>query len=189
MFPSATSAPPRRGVLARVQRADDRTLDWMSTARHGVAGPVLSVVARVTDLLGPAVAASGWLMARGTPRDRAAIRQGWRAMALAAVAESAIVKPATSRGRPDVQRLPVAQRRSSSPSTSAFPSGHVGGMTAFSVAVGRPLHGLRPWLAASTVMAAYARVYTGRHYLSDVLVGIALGAAAGALVSHAPSSA
>lgn len=183
-----SSAPtPLRRLLAGVQRADDRTLDWMSDAHHGLMGRVLNGAARVTDLLGPVVAASGWLMVRGTSKDRAGIRRGWRAMALTTVAESAFVKPATSRGRPDARRLPVHQRRSASPSTSAFPSGHVGGMTAFSVALGRRVPGLRPWLAITTVLAAYARVYTGRHYLSDVLVGTGIGAVTGALVNPAPS--
>lgn len=186
MCPPAAPATLRR-VLADVRRADDRTLEWMSGARHGFVGPVLGVVARGTDLLGPAVTASGWLMARGKPRERAAIRRGWRALTLATVAESGVVKPATSRGRPDAERLPVAQRRSATPSTSAFPSGHVGALTAFSVTVSHDIPGLGPWLSVGTVVAAYARVYTGRHYLSDVVVGIAIGAVVGTLVARAPS--
>lgn len=171
-----------RRPLTAVRRTDDQTLRWMSRARHGPLGPVLAALARATDVLAPVAAVSGWFLARGTRAQRAAIQRGWRAMAVAAAAESAVVKPATGRGRPDVERLPAAQRRTSSPSTSAFPSGHVGAVTAFSVAVGRDIPGLVPWLVVSTVMAAYARVYTGRHYLSDVLVGTALGAAAGVLV-------
>lgn len=165
-------APPTvprrlRRVVPGIRRADDRALDWVSTTPHGPVRPVLGVVARATDLRGPVVPTSIWYVTRGTPEGRAAIGQGWRAMTLTAVAES-VVKPMTDRGRPAAGRLSAAQRRSASPSTSAFPSGHLGGLTAFAVAVSRGVARLRPWLTASTVGTAYARVYTGRHYLSDV---------------------
>lgn len=178
-----------RRALAAVRHVDDRTLDWVSTTSHGPVGRVLGVVARATDLLAPVVAVSGWFMVRGSHEERSAITRGWRAIAVAAATESLAVKPAARRGRPDVERLPMAQRRAAAPSTSAFPSGHLGALTAFSVAAGHGIHRLRPWLAASTAAAAYSRVYTGRHYLSDVLVGTGLGAVAGALVSRTPSSA
>lgn len=187
-MPRPTARTGLRRLLTLVRDVDDRTLDWVSTTRHGPIGRALGVVARATDLLGPVVAVSGWFMARGSPGERAAITRGWRALAVTAATESLVVKPLASRGRPDAARLPAAQRRTASPSTSAFPSGHLGAVTAFSVAAGDGIHRLRPWLAASTVAAAYSRVYTGRHYLSDVLVGTGLGVVAGALASRTSSS-
>lgn len=118
------------------------------------------------------------------------MHRAWVAMGLAAVAESVVAR-VTRRGRPDVRRLPRGQRRSASPSSSAFPSGHVGAMAAFSVVTGREAPGLRPWLATGTAVAAYARLFTGRHYLSDVVAGSVIGAAVGALFQgqHVPTRA
>jgi membrane-associated phospholipid phosphatase len=52
---------------------------------------------------------------------------------------------------------------------------------AFTVAAGPDVPRLRPALASIALAAAYAHVYTGRHYPSDAVVGMVLGAAAGGL--------
>jgi len=68
------------------------------------------------------------------------------------------------------------------PDQFSFPSGH--SMTAFSIAV--PLIGFYPSLEAGLLFCALSiavsRILLGLHFLSDVLVGSALGASLGYLV-------
>lgn len=164
---------------------DDRTLRWMARTDHGPLRPVLRTTARASDVLMPHAAVSLWVMAEGNPDERAAILRGWAAMIVASLIQDT-VKPMIGRGRPDAQRLPPEQRRKRSPSSSAFPSGHVAATTAFAIATGRDAPRFRSWFAVSTVVIAYSRVYTGRHYLSDVLVGTAIGAVADRLSRRLP---
>lgn len=175
--------------MAAVQRADERTLAWLSDVDHGRLRPVVGAIALGSDKLASLGLVSLWLAARGTPQDRAAVVRGGVAAASAAAIEAGVVKPLTDRQRPDPRRLPRGQRRASSPSTSAFPSGHVGAVTAYAVATGLGVPRSRPWLAVTTAMVAYARLYTGRHYLSDVVVGSTVGVAVGALVARLPLAA
>jgi pimeloyl-ACP methyl ester carboxylesterase/membrane-associated phospholipid phosphatase len=186
---------PRREHLEQVaiavQAGDDRAMRWIATVDHGRVRPALVAAARAGDVLAPVVAASLWVVIDGTPDERAAVLWGWAVMAVAATIENGLVKPAVERGRPDAQRLPPGQRRSSPPSTSSLPAGHTGSVAAFSVATGRNVPRLRGWLAASTILLAYSHVYTGRHYLSDVVIGAAMGATVGGLCrrpSHGPAA-
>jgi membrane-associated phospholipid phosphatase len=176
----------RRGLPDAVQRVDERTLTWLSDVDHGPLRPVIHAIALSSDKLASVGLASLWFGIRGTRHDRAAVVRGGVAAASAAVIEAGVVKPLIHRGRPDPQRLPPSQRRAASPSTSAFPSGHAGAVSAYAVATGLGVPRLRPWLAVTTAVVAYARLYTGRHYLSDVAVGSAVGVAVGALVSRLP---
>jgi membrane-associated phospholipid phosphatase len=175
------------GVVATVQRVDERTLRWLSEVDQGPLRPVMHGVALATDKLASVGLVSLGLGIRGTAQDRAAIVRGAVAAATAAAIEAGIAKPLIDRGRPDPRRLPRDQRRSASPATSAFPSGHAGAVAAYAVATGSGVPKLRPLLAATTVLVAYARLYTGRHYLSDVAVGSAVGVAVGALVGRTRS--
>lgn len=72
-------------------------------------------------------------------------------------------------------------------SRAGFPSAHavvMGAITGFMVclAPGDPLWALMGMIALST---AWARVYVGAHFPSDVLVGLALGVSVGTLASRA----
>lgn len=174
--------------LSVSRELDHRVLDWLADTDHGPLRPLLSATARGADVLAPWVAASLWMLARERGGSRRRLLRAWSATALAALLEDAVVKPATDRGRPDPGRLPPAQRRETAPSTSAFPSGHVGAGVAFAVATPTDVPALRAALALTAAVVAYARVYTGRHYLSDALVGVAMGAAAGWLVRPRGSS-
>ena len=63
------------------------------------------------------------------------------------------------------------------PGTGAMPSGHAAGAFAAAVAVGLVHPRLRWPLIALAALIALSRVWLGVHYLSDVLVGAALGGA------------
>jgi undecaprenyl-diphosphatase len=68
------------------------------------------------------------------------------------------------------------------PDRFSFPSGHT--ITAFAIAVSLGLYypALLVGLVFCALSVAASRVILGLHYLSDVLVGIVIGAAIGAIV-------
>jgi membrane-associated phospholipid phosphatase len=168
-------------LVRRVQRGDDRALDLIARVDHGPLRPMLRLTARAGDLLLPWAGVSVALLADGSRRSRRTVGRGWAGAVAAAALDNAIVKPMTGRSRPDPDRLPLRERRDTSPLTSAFASGHTAAATAFAVAVGRERPALQWWLAATAAAVGYSLVYTGRHYASDAVIGAGIGAAAGAL--------
>jgi undecaprenyl-diphosphatase len=75
---------------------------------------------------------------------------------------------------------PVPSRRLyRSPRTASFPSGHSASAFAFATAATRELPAAGPLLFPLAATVAYSRVYLGFHYPSDVLMGGAIGTAAG----------
>lgn len=168
---------------AFVRDIDERTLAWMAGTSHGPARPLLGGVARAADLLLPFAAVTLRLVVEG-PEERRAVMRGWGAVAATALVQGAVLKPVIGRGRPDPKRLPPTQRRRASPTSSSFPSGHSGAGTAFVTAVGLGVPRARRSLAILVFVVAYAQVYTGRHYLSDVVIGGTTGLAVGALVDR-----
>jgi membrane-associated phospholipid phosphatase len=171
-------------LVRSIQRGDDLALDVIAGVDHGALRPLLRPTARAGDLLLPWVGVSVALLADGSRRSQRTVGKAWAGAVAAAVVDNAIVKPTTGRGRPDADRLPSAERRDTSPSTSAFASGHTAAATAFAVAVGRERPALQWWLAATAAAVAYSLVYTGRHYVSDAVVGAAIGAATGSIARH-----
>jgi membrane-associated phospholipid phosphatase len=68
------------------------------------------------------------------------------------------------------------------PSSAAMPSGHAAGAFAAAVAVGLVHPRLRWPLVVLAALVALSRLWLGVHYLSDVLVGAALGTAVALIV-------
>lgn len=109
-------------------------------------------------------------------------------LALSLILEASVFITVTwviGRARPDVPRL------EGSPVNSSFPSGHVAAAAAYgAVVVVIAWHTRRRWLRALGVLAvalvvaavAWARLYRGMHFLSDVIAGVALGIASIAAV-------
>lgn len=197
-IPSPTSSPTSSAIASErapagarrlssaVRALDDGTLHWMASAHHGRLEPLLLATARANDVLAPFLATSLWLWRDGRPEARSAVLRGGVATGVAAVVGNAVLKPMVGRQRPDPDRLPPGQRRRSSPSSSALPSGHLTTGTAFAFAAGYDVSRLRPLLAVSAGLAAYTNVYTARHYLSDVVSGMVVGASVGALTRRIP---
>lgn len=90
------------------------------------------------------------------------------------------------RQRPDMDRLGADQP------TSSFPSGHVSAATAQAVSVASVAKSLprgvrHPiWLGAAGYVLAvgWSRLYTGQHFVTDVLAGVVNGVTASAIAAH-----
>jgi len=110
--------------------------------------------------------------------------RNWRLAAVPAIAilvETAIflsIASLVDRERPPVDKLDVA------PPTSSYPSGHVGAATALYLAFAiLALRIERLWLRRTTIficlatplLVAFARLYRGMHYVTDVTAGLIAG--------------
>ena len=119
-----------------------------------------------------------------------AVLRKWRAMVflplamLAEITTFLAVNHLVGRERPPVERI------GSLPSTNSFPSGHVAATLVCWVGISLLLagYGFVKWArivaAFGTLMAfamAWARVYAGMHYTTDVIFGFVMGLAALAL--------
>lgn len=166
------------------QAVDDAAIGFMARNDHGPLRPLLDTADRAAVLFLPWAAVSGRLLRSGRPGAGAAVWRGWSAVALSSLVDDGLIKPLMQRGRPDAERLPPERSRHREPSTSSFPSGHVGAAAAFAAATWDGAPELRGPLVAIAALTAYAHAYTGRHYVTDVIVGAGIGMAAGRLVAR-----
>lgn len=154
-------------LLAPIDRLDHQVQHAVQDARRpeyeqpmraasGTKGTIvlggLLVVALVTGPAGPATA-------------RAAI-----AVLLPVNATVELTKLTANRARPDGERKRA---------NSSFPSSHAANAAALALVLGMRWRWLAPplWLLAATV--AFSRMYLNRHFLSDVLFGMAIGVGLG----------
>ena len=82
------------------------------------------------------------------------------------------LKRAVGRARPDGERKP---------SNAAFPSSHAANAAALAVVLSRRWRRLAVVFAVLAVAVCASRMFLDRHWLSDVVAGVAIGAAAGVL--------
>ncbi|GAA2604843.1 bifunctional phosphatase PAP2/diacylglycerol kinase family protein [Streptomyces axinellae] len=145
--------PRAEGFLPRLSRSADHSKLWM-----GVAAGIV---------------ASG----AGGPRARRGALRGLASLAAASAVVNTVGKGAFSRARPVLDEVPVIRRLKRLPHSTSFPSGHSASAAAFATGVALESRG---WGAAVLPLAgavAFSRVYTGVHYPSDVLAGVAIGTA------------
>jgi undecaprenyl-diphosphatase len=161
------------GAFRRVARYEHRFIDVVvprltNSADHG--------------LLWLAVA--GALALTGVRGRRAAVR-GLVSMSVASGVANGPAKWSVRRPRPSLVDVPPLRHLPRQPRTTSFPSGHSASAAAFAtgVALESPLRAAPVVLLAAGV--AYGRVHTGVHYPSDVLAGVALGAAGAVVVRRA----
>ncbi|MDF2144895.1 phosphatase PAP2 family protein [Knoellia sp. p5-6-4] len=138
------------------------------------------------DFSKPWFLVAGVLALLGGPPGRRAALTGLAAVGTTSLVVNQPMKMAGARHRPDRVGLGVPPHRwVSMPSSTSFPSGHSASAAAFAIAVGDVLPALRWPLRAAASVVTFSRVYTGVHYPSDVLVGVATGALLGRAVSRA----
>jgi membrane-associated phospholipid phosphatase len=149
-----------------------------------------------------AVGAGSWLVGLGT-RSEGMARFGVHSMEalVATAAIQTVVKGSLGRARPFITReageydafdLDPFAGFAKSGDRRSMPSLHVGGAMAFSTVLSdeldrwRPggLRWVRPVLYTVSVLPGVARIYTDKHWVSDVVVGGAIGYAVGRKVSR-----
>jgi undecaprenyl-diphosphatase len=178
-----TPARPSRWVaaqlrrLGKVDRAAYRAVAGMSTS--WLDGP-LRLVSELANFSKPWLATAAVLAFGSGPRGRRAAATGVAAIAVTSFIVNQPMKLAGDRRRPDRRQLGVPKDRwVPMPGSTSFPSGHSASGAAFAVSVGDALPSLRVPMRAAASVVAFSRVYTGVHYPSDVLVGVAVGALLG----------
>lgn len=117
------------------------------------------------------------------------VRGGARMLAshLAATAAKSVIKHSVDRTRPahalDSGKARFEKGDSTDHKQTSFPSGHTAGAVAVSRAASRDIAGVAVPSALATVAVAAAQPVNGKHYLSDLIVGAAVGWIAEAAVS------
>lgn len=92
------------------------------------------------------------------------------------------IKRLVSRPRPrPVEPRPLHVRK---PLTSSFPSGHSSSATMAAILLSQRDPKLRPFYAVAAAIVATSRVHVQVHHASDVIAGVAVGAAFGRVVSR-----
>jgi undecaprenyl-diphosphatase len=167
-------------LLQRIHGLDSAVEAWAAGRRSGPIDATAHLLSSAADRskLWAAIALVRALTDRETGRQA-----GARALVTVAIQTALVeglVKRATRRDRPGSD-VPLKFHARRPPSTS-FPSGHAASAAAAAIllADGRPR-----WRAPLGLLAlgvAWSRVQTGLHHVSDVLAGLALGAAVGLLV-------
>ena len=117
------------------------------------------------------------------------VRGGLRMLAahLAATAMKSAIKHSVDRARPEKAiadgKPTFARGHSDDHDLNSFPSGHTAGAVAVARAVSRDVDGAATPAALIAGAIAAAQPANGNHYLSDLVVGAAVGLVAEALVS------
>ena len=117
------------------------------------------------------------------------VRGGVRMLAahLVATAVKNAVKASVDRARPekaiDDGETVFEPGKSRDHEMTSFPSGHTAGAVAVAIAVSRDVDGARVPAALIATGVAAAQPVTGKHYLSDLVAGAAVGWISEALVS------
>jgi undecaprenyl-diphosphatase len=168
---------PRRAATSLAGIADRRLMRRWTRRRSRPIDQAMVMASRAADysVLWLVLAAAGAIV--GGRRGRHAAMHGLLALGFTSATVNGPLKLLFGRVRPVPGRR--LYRR---PRTASFPSGHSASAFAFATAATRelPAAGLVLFPLAATV--AYSRVYLGFHYPSDVLMGAAIGTAAGMAV-------
>jgi undecaprenyl-diphosphatase len=141
-------------------------------AVQGARAPLLEPVMRGATGVGKPANVLGGLLAIAL--FDAAAGPATARLALAALVPANLLveglKRAVNRTRPDGDR---------DPSNASFPSSHAANSAALAWVLARRWRRLAPAFWALALVVAYSRMYLDRHYLSDVLAGLAIGLACG----------
>lgn len=175
-------------TLTRRPPAAEERISRELGARRTPVGDALSLPASwITDVPRAVAVTAGTIAAvYGATRDwrKAALPGAAVALASAAHVASCLL---VGRARPGVERMGTDQI------TSSYPSGHVGAATAQAAALAMLARDqpsprrrlIRGICLAYPLLVGWSRLYTGQHYLSDVLAGFVNGAACARLARRA----
>jgi undecaprenyl-diphosphatase len=166
----------RARVLPRWVRRADRTVNRRINARPigRAADTGLRRLSHAADHGRLWFALAGALVALGKPRAAA---RGAASLAAASALTNLVGKRLFGGPRPVWRNVPVRRRLVAYPTSGSFPSGHAASAAAFAagVAIESPRTGAA--IAPLAAGVAYSRLHVGAHWVSDVAVGVAIGAA------------
>ncbi len=168
-------------MLSRIQRAGDEVSDLDRAISQAVSAlPPSSVDETMKDLSRAANHSLLWftiasILAARRGATRKAAARGVLSIAGASFLANAVLKPLLPRRRPAASELPAYQTIENPPTSSSFPSGHAASAAAFATAVTMEAPRLGTVVGPLAAAVAYSRVHVGVHWMSDVLVGAALG--------------
>ncbi|RWZ61585.1 phosphatase PAP2 family protein [Labedella populi] len=107
---------------------------------------------------------------------RAALR-GVASLTVASMVANLVGKRVFGGDRPLLDDIPIGRRLRTPPTSPSFPSGHSASAAAFATAVALESPRSAGMVAPFAAGVAYSRAHVGAHWLSDVVGGVALGAA------------
>ena len=169
-------------VFERMDRAVFRAL-YFGTRNpvFNVLMPALSIMANRGALT---MIAGALLLLLGGDAVRQAAVEMMAAAGIAGVLAEGTIKFIWKRKRPfmvmeDVRPLVPSKRLVRRPS---FPSGHSAGYIASAVALALTFPSVAPYVLTLGVLGSFSRIYNGVHFPSDVLAGMAIGAASAVAV-------
>jgi diacylglycerol kinase family enzyme len=110
-------------------------------------------------------------------RFRRAGLRGAASLVVASILANLVGKKLFGGDRPLLSGVPVSRRLRAQPTSASFPSGHSASAAGFVVGAAFESPGVGVALAPLAGAVAYSRLHTGVHWLSDVLGGLAIGAA------------
>jgi diacylglycerol kinase family enzyme/membrane-associated phospholipid phosphatase len=113
-------------------------------------------------------------------RHRAALR-GVASLTVASMLANLVGKKVFGGDRPLLDDVPVGRHLRRQPKSPSFPSGHSASAAAFATGVALESGPAAGVVAPVAAGVAYSRLHTGAHWLSDVVGGLALGAAVAAI--------
>jgi membrane-associated phospholipid phosphatase len=188
----ATVAKPAKAVKKAAKKIVEVDTLVTHAAAQGRNNPVMKAIGFLSEAADqpPLIALSLGTLAIGLATRRADVARGGARMLashLLATAAKSAIKHRINRTRPgaalDMGEQRFERGHSREHDLSSFPSGHTAGAVAVALAAGHDIEGagVPAVLAAGAVAAAQAP--TGHHYLTDVVVGGAVGWAVESVVS------
>jgi undecaprenyl-diphosphatase len=160
-------------LLAPIARLDAQVRDAVQAARR----PALERPMRLASDVGRPAIVLGGLLAVALLDGASGRATAGAALLALAPANLAVegLKWTVNRPRPDGER-----KRSN----SSFPSSHAANAAALAYVLGRRWRRLAPAWCIAAGIVSFSRIYLDRHFLSDVLVGLAIGGAGAWLMAR-----
>jgi len=168
-------------LRAGVVDADQRAFRWVARKEHPILDEVVPWLTSAADHGLVWMGVAGVLAVTGVKGRRAAVR-GLMSLSVASGVANGPAKWAVRRRRPSLVDVPPLRQLARQPRTTSFPSGHSASAAAFATGVMLESPARAIPVVAIAAGVAYGRVHIGVHYPSDVLAGVALGAASAVVV-------